>query len=79
MTKEEHRFREQTFWGILCWHSHIPMYNSLTLETFGVALVGIFSLLLTLLRAAGKKRLLASATRGGSGAHPDQLRLALRH
>ena len=34
----------------------------------------------SLLRAAGEKTLLASATRGGSCAHPDQSRgLALRH
>src|SRR5947207_13741081 len=34
----------------------------------------------SLLRAAGEKRLLASATRGGSCAHPDQSRgLAHRH
>jgi transposase IS116/IS110/IS902 family protein len=34
----------------------------------------------SLLRAAGEKRLLVSATRGGSCAHPDQSRgLALRH
>jgi len=34
----------------------------------------------SLLRAAGEKRLLASATRGGSCAHPDQSRgLVPRH
>jgi hypothetical protein len=35
MTKEEHRLREQTFWGILDWHSIMPTeVNFPTLETF---------------------------------------------